>query len=142
MTSIPASAKVRHSAASCCGVDAERWAAEGPGQRVGHVDVDQFDIRLQRAVAEQHVHQLAGVIADRLAGQLQVGEAGSVGLRLDAFDAGQHLVEHAGLADRLGRHLDALLDGEQPGPVHSLPRSDVQAVDDVDPGRRHGMYFT
>ncbi len=111
---------------------AEIRPAESLRQRRRQIQVDEFDLRLQRAVAEQYVQKLAGILADRLGGEPQVGEAGAVGLRLDPLDACHHLVEHAGLADGLRRHLDALFDRQQPGTVRRLFRLDPQAIDDVD----------
>src|SRR5215204_4655703 len=47
-------------------VDAVAWAAESRHEIGRKRDVDEGDILVQRGVAEQHVHQLSGVVRDGL----------------------------------------------------------------------------
>ena len=101
-------------------VDAQGRSAEGGGQALRYLDVVDVHIVQQRAVAEQHVHQLAGIAADAFRAQRDPREAGAVGLRLDGLDPSDDIVKDAVIGHGRERHLDALFERERL--ARALPR--------------------
>lgn len=93
--------------------DAESRPAERGGERGRHLDVDELDVVVERAVAEQHVHELARLAAGRLDRDLEPDLVAPVAQGRDRGDARDDLVADAGVADRRERQLDALLEGER-----------------------------
>jgi hypothetical protein len=122
--------------------DAVVRPAEGTRQRRRQRRVEQLEVGVQRAVAEQHVHQLAGVGADRLDAERKLRQASAVGLRFDAFDARHDLAQHAFVAHRFGRHLDALLEREHARALRRVRGRRVQAIGHQDARvvHRSGFY--
>ena len=90
--------------------DAQCRPAEAHGQGVRQRHGRHFDVIEQGAVAEQHVHQLAGIVADALAAKQEGCKRAAIGLRREAIDTGHDIAQHASIGHRLGRHLDALLE--------------------------------
>ena len=113
----------------------------GPAERVdevgGEIGVDQLDVLVQRAVAEQHVDRLRRVVTGGERREANA-DAEAVGIeRLDARDAAHHVLAHPGIAHDVRGHFDALLQRERGGGRLDVGGGRADVVGDVDPG--HGL---
>ncbi len=97
-----------------------------PGRQV---DVPQDDIVVQRAVAEQHVQQLAGIVIHgrRRQRNRDIEQAGHD--LSNRFDASDDFRQDKVVGDRRQWHFDALLDRERTGARVDRPRVATDAID-------------
>ena len=93
-------------------VDAVVGAGENRGERGGDLDVQKHDVVVQGGVAEHHVEELAGVVADGCGGQCDADVELAVAAVVDGFDLADDFVVDRRVVDRVERHFDALLDGD------------------------------
>ena len=89
--------------------DAVRRPRKARRQFGGEREIDQPDELPQRAVAEDHVHELRRLAAGRFDGDLDVDAIALRRNRHDRIDPCDDLVEDAPVADRLEGTFDALL---------------------------------
>ena len=87
-------------------------AVTRPAVTDGHVDVQKDDVVVQGCVAEHHVEELAGVVADGCGGQCDADVELAVAAIVYGFDLADDLVVDRRVVDRIERHFDALLDGD------------------------------
>ena len=93
--------------------DAEARPGEARQEIGRKVDVDELDVRMQRAVAEQHVERLRDVVAGGGGREADDCRVLAVRAGVDRGDAAHHLLANVGVGDRGVRQLDALLERER-----------------------------
>ncbi len=103
--------------------------AEAEGELARKRDVLEHHVLVQRGVAEQHVEELPGIVADGLAGERDADLELPVLPLGDLLDPADDAREHEFIVDRRQRHLDALLDRDRAGA--RLDRAGI-AADTVD----------
>src|SRR5262245_38709178 len=87
---------------------------------------------MDRGIAEQHVGELPGVVADGGRRERNPHLEQALAHLADVEHAADDLAAHVGVVDRLGRHLDALLDGDGAGAFCDHPRIAADAIDRLD----------
>src|SRR4029077_5850585 len=92
---------------------------------------------LQRGIAEQHVDELAGVIAYRDAAERDTHREQAGRALADTHHAPDDLVENVLILDRRKRHLDALLDRDRTGARVDLARIRADVIGGDEAG--HGL---
>ncbi len=105
--------------------------AEGIGKLARDYDVAEYHIILQRAVAEQHVEQLPGIIAHGRGSERNAHLEPALLLGDDFVHPADDALQHERVADCRERHLDALLDRDGAGT--RLDRAGI-AADAIDGG--------
>jgi len=95
--------------------DAEAWPFESLQVARRKRDIDELHLGLQRAVAEEHVHELSRLVS-RGAGRQRDIDLERAARRADGIDARHDLAQHVLVVDRIERHLHALLGCERAGP--------------------------
>ena len=114
---------------------AETRPAKGRHQPVRQVELHEFDVRLQRRVAEGHVQQLAGFEAGRLDRELDPDAIVPRTLGVDGFDATHDFFEYPRVADRFDGHFDALLGRNRAGALLDIGWVGRHAIGGGEPAR-------
>ena len=103
---------------------------------VGKFRVMQDDILLQRRIAEQHVDELAGIVAGGRAAERDAHRERAAADVADRLHLADDLVEDLLVLDRRERHLDALLDRDRLRARFDGARVRADVIDGVEAG--HG----
>src|SRR5262249_47022902 len=92
-------------------------AAKSAHQVVGKLDIVEDHVVVDRGIAEQHVDQLPGVVADRCGGERDAHRECPGAQVAQLAHATDDLGVHVGVVDGVERHLDALLDRDGAGAI-------------------------
>ena len=104
-------------------------AAESLHKLGRQLDIVQHHVIVDRGVAEQHVDQLPGIVADGRGGQRDAHLEQAMAQIADGEHAADDLGEHDIVVDRRKRHLDALLDRNGAGAALDRARIAADVID-------------